>query len=130
MRPVVTTALTGLLLATVTAPHAAAAAVPEVPVDPDRTVFTDNPRIVDQHPARVESWSRNGEGLRVNFTAGTPQCYGAHVVATETAETVTVELSVGTRPEAADRMCIAIALDATMDVPLQQPLGDRTVVSA
>lgn len=98
MRPVVTTALTGLLLATVTAPHAAAATVPEVPVDPDRTVFTDNPRIVDQHPARVESWSRNGEGLRVNFTAGTPQCYGAHVVATESAETVTVELSVGTRP--------------------------------
>lgn len=125
---VVTLALTGLLLAT--APDAAAATVPEVPGDPARTVFTDNADLVEAHPAPVESWSRNGAGLRVNFTAGTPQCYGAHVVARETAETVTVELSVGTRPEAVDRMCIAIALEATMDVPLAQPLGDRTVVSA
>lgn len=125
---VVTPAVTGLLLAT--APGAAAATVPEVPVDPARTVFTDNPDLVDRHPARIESWSRDGDGLRVNFTAGTPQCYGAHVTSRETPVAVTVEVSVGSRPEAADRMCIAIALDATMDVPLNGPLGDRTVLSA
>lgn len=125
---VVTPALTGLLLAT--APDAAAATVPEVPGDPARTVFTDNADLVEAHPAHIESWSRAGDGLRVNFTAGTPRCYGAHVTARETSEAVTVEVSVGSRPESADRMCIAIALDATMDVPLNGPLGDRTVLSA
>ncbi|KWX21185.1 hypothetical protein AFM11_26380 [Mycolicibacterium wolinskyi] len=133
MRVVVTTALTGLLLAT-TVPVAAAepntVVVPEVPAEPARTVFADNPWIVDQHTTKIDSWSRHGQGLRINFTAGTPDCFGVHLTTQETAETVMVELHGGTPPEAVGRMCIALAVDGTMDVPLQGPLGGRVVMAA
>ncbi|MHC9294607.1 hypothetical protein ACRCUN_19260 [Mycobacterium sp. LTG2003] len=132
MRVVVTTALTGLLLAA-TAPVAAAepntVVVPEAPADPARTVLDDNPWIVDQHTTKIDSWSRDGQGLRINFTAGTPDCFGVHLTTQETSETVMVELHGGTPPEAVGRMCIALAVDATMDVPLQGPLGDRVVMA-
>lgn len=134
MRVVVTAALTGLLLATAGIPNAAAepnpVVVPEVAPDPARTVFVDNRWIVDQHSTKIDSWSRNGQGLRINFTAGTPDCFGVHLTTQETPETVTVELHGGTPPEAVGRMCIALAVNGTMDVPLQGPLGDRMVMAA
>jgi hypothetical protein len=97
--------------------------------DPARTVFVDNPWIVDQHSTRIESWSRDGQGLSVNFTAGTPDCFGVHLTTEETDETVLVELHGGTLPEAVGRMCIALAVPATIAVPLQGPLGDRVVLA-
>lgn len=133
MRVVVTTALTGLLLvatAQVAAAEPSTAVVPQVPADPARTVFADNPWIVDQHSTKVESWSRDGQGLRINFTAGTPDCFGVHLTTQETPETVMVQLHGGTPPEGLGRMCIALAVDGTMDVPLQGPLGDRVVMAA
>ncbi|MGV9802913.1 hypothetical protein ACWDTP_33160 [Mycobacterium sp. NPDC003449] len=139
MRVVLTATLTGLLLAATTGLPAAglpaatadpnSAAVPEVPPDPSRTVFDDNRWIVDQHSTKIESFSRDGQGLRVNFTAGTPDCFGVHLTTQETAETVTVELHGGTPPEAVGRMCIALAVHGTIDVPLQGPLGDRAVLA-
>lgn len=126
---------TGLALAAWTAPAAAAeptttAAPPEVPPDPG-VVFTNDPSIVDPHPMPVESWSRIGAGdvLALNFTTGTPECYGVNALVQETAENVTVELRGGTRPEALGRACIAIALFGTLEVPLQSPVGDRQVLS-
>ncbi len=126
---------TGLALAAWTAPAAAAeptttAAPPEVPPDPG-VVFTNDPSIVDPHPMPVESWSRIGSGdvLALNFTTGTPECYGVNALVQETAENVTVELRGGTRPEALGRACIAIALFGTLEVPLQSPVGDRQVLS-
>ena len=93
---------TGLALAAWTAPAAAAeptttAAPPEVPPDPG-VVFTNDPSIVDPHPMPVESWSRIGAGdvLALNFTTGTPECYGVNALVQETAENVTVELRGGT----------------------------------
>ena len=126
---------TGLALAAWTAPAAAAeptttAAPPEVPPDPG-VVFTNDPSIVDPHAMPVESWSRIGAGdvLALNFTTGTPECYGVNALVQETAENVTVELRGGTRPEALGRACIAIALFGTLEVPLQSPVGDRQVLS-
>ncbi|BBX33477.1 hypothetical protein MMAG44476_17747 [Mycolicibacterium mageritense DSM 44476 = CIP 104973] len=101
---------------------------PEVPPDPSRTVFVDNPAIVAPHVTRVESWTRSGDGLAVNFTAGTPDCFGVHVTAHETPEAVTVQLRGGTPPESVGRMCIALAVAGTVDVPLREPLGNRAVL--
>ncbi|EHI10691.1 hypothetical protein KEK_21809 [Mycolicibacterium thermoresistibile ATCC 19527] len=127
--------LAGVLTATAitAAPGAAAQPVtspPEVPADPARTVFTDNPHIVDPRPLTVESWTRTDDGLAVHFTTGTPQCYGVHAHVVETPETVTVELWSGTLPEAVGRACIAIALLGTLDVPLREPVGVRQVRAA
>ena len=134
MRVVLTTALTGLVSALAAGIPTATAepstvSPPEVSADSSRTVFTDNRWIVDQHSTPVESWSRGGQGLRINFTAGSPDCFGVHLTTQETPDTVTVELHGGTLPEAVGRMCIALAVHATMDVPLQGPLDERRVLA-
>lgn len=130
MRVVATAGLVGLLLLA-GSPTATAdpsqVAVPEVPPDPARTLFADNPAIVDPHLTRIESFSREGERLLVNFTAGTPDCFGVHVIAQETADAVTIDLRGGTPPESVGRMCIALAVDGTAEVALQAPLGSRQV---
>ncbi|MCV7204767.1 hypothetical protein B7435_09605 [Mycolicibacterium peregrinum] len=104
--------------------------MPEVPPDPARTLFVDNPAIVDPHLTRIESFSREGERLLVNFTAGTPDCFGVHVTAQETADAVTIDLRGGTPPEAVGRMCIALAVHGSAEVALQAPLGTRQVLAA
>nr|WP_090278129.1 hypothetical protein [Mycolicibacterium komanii]CRL73497.1 hypothetical protein CPGR_03268 [Mycolicibacterium komanii] len=95
-------------------------------------VFVDNPAIVDPHPLRAESYNRvpGDRAVGVHFTTGTPQCYGVHATVQETAETVTVELLGGTLPEAVGRPCIMIAVSGILDVPLQNPLGTRQVLTA
>ncbi len=103
---------------------------PEVQAEPWRTVFVDNPMILNPHPATVESWSRTEDGLTVNFTAGPADCFGVHAFVTETAEQVTVDLQGGVPPEAIGRMCIALAVPGTVAVPLLEPLGERVVVDA
>lgn len=115
---------------------AAPAAWAETAVLPERPgysglMFTDNPAIVDPHPMRAESFSRvaDDRAVAVHFTTGTPQCYGVHATAQETAETVTVQLRGGTLPEAVGRACILIAVSGMLDVPLQSPLGARQVLT-
>ncbi len=127
-----TLTMTAVLVVAIGVPVATAEpfAPPEVP--PGGVVFADNPAIVDPHPIPVESWSRAGtdNAVNVNFTSGTDTCYGVHATVQETSETVTVELRSGTLPEAVGRPCILIALFGTLEVPLQDPLGDRRVLSA
>ncbi|MUL83159.1 hypothetical protein FZI95_14365 [Mycobacterium sp. CBMA247] len=101
--------------------------MPEVPPDAARTLFTDNPAIVDPHLTQIESFSRDERGLLVNFTAGTPDCFGVHLITQETADAVTIELRGGTPPESIGRMCIALAVHGTAEVVLQAPLGSRQV---
>ncbi|MGE2722377.1 hypothetical protein [Mycolicibacterium celeriflavum] len=107
------------------------AALPERPGYPG-LLFTDNPAIVDAHPLRAESYNRvpGDRAVGVHFTTGTPQCYGVHATVQETAETVTVELLGGTLPEAVGRPCIMTAVSGILDVPLQEPLGTRQVLTA
>jgi hypothetical protein len=94
------------------------------------TEFTDNPSIVDSHPLRFESWRVVGEDLvALQFTTGTPECFGVHAIVHETPETVAVELRGGTLPEAVERACIMIAVSGSLDVHLHEPLGARKVIS-
>ena len=132
MRTAMTLVCGAVLLMSSAAPTASAEmyAPPEVP--PGGVVFVDDPSLVNPHPARVEGWSRaeRPDAVAVHFTSGTPECYGTHATATETPESVTVDLSTGTRADAVNRACIMIALSGSLDVPLQAPLGDQLVLSA
>lgn len=126
-----------VLIAAVLAVSAAPVASAETAVLAERPgypglVFVDNPAIVDPHPLRAESYNRvpGDRAVGAHFTTGTPQCYGVHATVQETAETVTVELLGGTLPEAVGRPCIMIAVSGILDVPLQNPLGTRQVLTA
>lgn len=116
-------------------PGAAAAPVittiPEQPVPPGQTAFVDNPAIVNGQPTSIQSWSRlpDPETLAVQFTSGTPECFGVHAEVQETPDIVAVKLHSGSLPEAVDRACIAIAVFGTLTVTLDAPVGDRAVVS-
>jgi hypothetical protein len=126
-------AMTAAAVLVLGAPIAAAeptpVAPPELPLDPARILFIGNPAIVDPHPMTVESWSRKGDGLVVNFTTGTPECSGVHATVQETADSVTVDLRGGQPPSSFGRACILIAVAGVVDVPLHSPLGDRHVLS-
>ena len=77
-----------------------------------------------------ESWSEvDDHTVAVHFVTGTPECYGAYATVEETDTTVIVTLRTGALPEAADKMCILVAVFGSLDVPLSRPLGDRHVVN-
>ncbi|MGE2735755.1 hypothetical protein [Mycolicibacterium vaccae] len=105
--------------------------IPEVPADPAVTVFADEPAIENAYPVRPQAFSRlpDDRAVRLYFTSGTPQCYGASATVQERADDVVVSLRTGTLPGLGDRACILIALVGAIDVPLQQPLGARAVRS-
>ncbi|OYD71759.1 hypothetical protein [Rhodococcus sp. OK302] len=107
---------------------------PPVPTQVDDsdigTVFADRADIVGASDTMFESWSEVDETtVAVHFVTGTPECYGAHASVEETDSTVTVTLQTGALPEAANRMCILVAVFGSLDVHLSSPLGDRQVVS-
>ncbi|MGC0362717.1 hypothetical protein ABH922_000701 [Rhodococcus sp. 27YEA15] len=94
------------------------------------TEFVDRPDIVSPIVTMVESWSEvDATTLAVHFVTGTPQCYGAYVTVEETDATVIVSLRTGSLPEAADKMCVTVAVLGSLDVPLSRPLGERHVVN-
>jgi hypothetical protein len=105
--------------------------VPESPAPEGVTPFVDNPAIVDSHPQSIDSWSRLPESnaLTVQFTSGTPECFGVHAEVQETADIVAVKLRSGTQPEAVGRACTMIAVFATLPITLESPVGNRAVVS-
>ncbi|MEV0945452.1 hypothetical protein [Rhodococcus sp. NPDC049939] len=101
----------------------------EVPDQEFGTVFVPRPDIVQANPTPFESWSRTeGDNIAIHFVTGTPACYGADATVVETDSSVNVSLRTGILPEAADKMCTLVAVFATMEIQLQQPLGDREVI--
>jgi hypothetical protein len=103
----------------------------EVPVGEVGTMFDSTPDLVRAAPTPFESWSQiSPNTIAIHFVTGTPECYGAEAQVTESATEVVVALRTGTLPEAADKACIMVAVYGTMQMTLQAPLGDRTVVNA
>lgn len=105
--------------------------IPERPALTGVTPFTDNPGIIDARPQPIEAWSRLPEpdAVTVQFTSGTPECYGVHAEVQETADIVAIKLRSGTVPEAVGRACIAIGVFGSLTVNLASPVGSRAVVS-
>ncbi len=105
--------------------------IPETPAGTPAAMFADDPSIVNAYPTRPQAWSRipGDRSLRLHFTIGTPECYGVTAAVSETAHQVVVDLRTGTLPTAVDRACIMIALSGGLDVPLQEPLAGRQVLS-
>jgi hypothetical protein len=110
---------------------AAPVPIPEAPPGTPAAMLVDDPAIVNVYPTRPQSWSRvaDDRAVRLYFTVGTPDCYGVTAAVHETPDEVVVDLRTGTLPQAVDRACIAIALFGGLDVPLQEPLGARRVLS-
>jgi hypothetical protein len=105
--------------------------VPQVATTDARVVMIDDPFLVYSRPLTVDTWSRDESNgaLSVQFSLASPGCSAVHAEVDETADAVTVELRVGTRPDATGRMCAMIVVPATLEVTLQAPLGARTVLS-
>ncbi|SHE25691.1 Hypothetical protein ACGLYG10_1921 [Actinomyces glycerinitolerans] len=79
-------------------------------------------------PAAVawDSWELvDPRTIELTFLAGPAQCEGVSAEVLETDQDVTINLSVGTLPDAG--ACQAIALTSTTRVALGADLGDRTV---
>lgn len=94
------------------------------------TMFEDRPDIVGAGETMFESWSEvNDNTVAVHFVTGTPECYGAYATLDETDDAVVITLHTGALPEAADRMCVLVAVFGSLDVHLSRPLGDRVVVN-
>jgi hypothetical protein len=106
--------------------------VPQTETSDGSSLVVADPSITVRHPIHVDSWSRTlvDESVAVHFALASPDCSGADADVEETTESVTVSLSAGTRPQAVGRMCTMIVVNATLDVPLKAPLGDRVVLSA
>jgi len=106
--------------------------VPEVSTTDARFTVVDDESTVRSRALHVDSWSRHdvGESLSVQFSLASPGCSGVHAGVHETADSVVVTLHEGMLPSAVGRMCTMIVAPATLNVTLEAPLGDRTVLSA
>jgi hypothetical protein len=124
-------ATTACLPAPLAAAEPTVTQIPEQPPTEGLTEFTDDPAIVDARPQSIESWSRRSDDrtIAVQFTTGTPQCYGVRAEVQETPDVVAVKLLSGTRPDAVGKACIEIAVFGELPVTLDSPIGQRAVVS-
>ncbi|MBO0676204.1 hypothetical protein JRC04_01865 [Mycolicibacterium sp. S2-37] len=102
----------------------------ERPLSSAEILFGDRSDIVETAPLNFDSWSRIGDGVRVYFVSGTPTCYGVHATAAETPDAVTIRLQEGLLPEASNRRCTANGVLGAIDVALDAPIGDRTLLTA
>jgi len=67
-----------------------------------------------------------GAALRVSFYGGVDSCYSYDIVATESADQVTLRLAETSKGE----VCVDMAQQYERTVQLAKPLGNRTVVDA
>lgn len=92
-----------------------------------------DPSAVDARPVPFDPATAvaSDVGVVVQFESGVAPCYVLQrVEVTETPDTVEIGLFVGTQAGAEDAVCIEIAQLYEVEVPLDAPLGDRTVVDA
>lgn len=100
---------------------------PEPSPDPVEPV----PSLTDPRGVAIDSfYAYDGRRLAINYSIGVPQCYGTIDVpdVVETADSVTVTLTRVPPKQNKEVACIDIALTKSVDITLEQPLGDRDVV--
>ncbi|MCT4355308.1 hypothetical protein M5362_19425 [Streptomyces sp. Je 1-79] len=101
------------------APPAKPSPTPTPTPDPDRGT----------EPVRqLQSYRVDGTGTKLSVTFWGGVCNEYTATAAESADKVTVRVT--EKPMDPGRACIAIAVEVTRTVTLQQPLGGRTVVDA
>lgn len=92
---------------------------------------TPRPGMANVAPLRWQTAEPGSDDqtLRVTYTSGVEPCYVLDSVEVEESpEQVTVTLLQGSDPAAGDAVCIEIAEQRVVEVPLSAPLGDRPVV--
>lgn len=106
---------------------------PDGPVPlPDMTTTPEPGVSAPRHLIAVNSYYRyDARHLALNYTNGVPECYGSagDVRVEESSSTVTVTIP-RVPPSAKDDEveCIEIAMLLTLDITLDEPLGDRVVL--
>lgn len=86
------------------------------------------PEQPDAAARRIESYRVDGAGTKLSVTFWGGVCSTYTATAEESAGKVTVRVT--EKPIDPDKACIAIAVEVTKTVTLEQPLGSRTVVDA
>ncbi len=92
----------------------------------------DPSQIVDAKPWAIDqalAVSADSAEVVVRFTAGNPPCTQARATVVETNETVEVSLEVGLHPNVAAMSCLAGTSGSEIVVPLEAPIGTRTVTA-
>jgi hypothetical protein len=93
-------------------------------VEPLSGAVNINPVSFD--PAEAEA---TDGGVLVRFWGGVAPCFVlSHYDVDETADSVTVSLFGGSHPSEPDAVCIELAQQYEVLVPLDEPLGDRVLV--
>ncbi|MFE3031092.1 hypothetical protein ACFXKY_05530 [Streptomyces canus] len=101
-----------------------ASATPTTPASP--TGPSDRPSAAPKtRDVEVDGYTAEGDELTVSFTGGVCGDYTAK--ASESADEVKVTVTYTPWP---DKVCIMIAKEIQKTVPLDEPLGDRTVVGS
>jgi hypothetical protein len=81
---------------------------------------------------RTSSWDHyeivSPHSIRIYFTLGDPDCYGARAVVHEDPSTVHIRLLEGTLP-GAPSVCTDVGMYASLLVTTHDPIGTRSVVS-
>lgn len=96
-------------------------------VEPDPGAVNVHPVSFD--PAEAQPVDENGPGVLVRFWGGIAPCFVLQRYdVEESAEEVVVTLYAGSDPAQPDAVCIEIALQYEVLVPLAAPLGDRVLV--
>ncbi|MBT1258288.1 hypothetical protein KHP11_27890 [Rhodococcus erythropolis] len=105
--------------------------VPELVLPPESNIMlSSSADLTNTHPVSVTSYSLvegAGKNIALNFESGSPGCFGVNVSVHETVSDVTVNVKVGTLPSAVGMACTMEVVEATVEVPLDAPLGNRTV---
>lgn len=102
------------------------------PAEPPPGTDPSPPQSTNPMAVVIDSFYKyDGRRLAINYTIGVPECYGtiAPAKVVETEQSVSVTLTrIPPKDLNKDTACIEIALLKSVDITLETPLGDRTVL--
>lgn len=94
----------------------------------DVTPIVSRDDLTQLQPITIDDvYTTDGSSVFIAFEGGAEPCFGAAATVSEEGNVVEVLLQSGLTPEAPTTTCIAVVLSYEMEIPLTQPLGDRTL---